>query len=188
MRHPAQLVEQDLPQAPQFVARQFVPPAVLTAFILWRHQTRRTSPLPTADATAGQDRWGPFLVLTVVAVVRSVLFLGMNTFIALYWIGYLGAGQVLGGVALTAFLVGTVSGGRIADRIGTPPAPAARARACFLDDAEREHRIRDLDEACDIRTGDVITGRTVFVGGLQTAVVHAPHDLGETVFGVLERP
>lgn len=100
----------------------FVPPAVLTAFVLWRHQTRRTAHLPTADITTGRDRWGPFLVLTVVAVVRSVLFLGMNTFIALYWIGYLGADRVLGGVALTTFLVGgvvgTVSGGRIADRIG----------------------------------------------------------------------
>ncbi|MGV9926221.1 MFS transporter [Nocardia rhamnosiphila] len=100
----------------------FVPPAVLTAFVLWRHQTRRTAHLPTADITTGRDRWGPFLVLTVVAVVRSVLFLGLNTFIALYWIGYLGADRVLGGVALTTFLVGgvvgTVSGGRIADRIG----------------------------------------------------------------------
>ncbi|MCX0271821.1 MFS transporter [Nocardia zapadnayensis] len=100
----------------------FVPPAVLTAFLLWRHQTRRTAHLPTAGITTGRDRWGPFLVLTVVAVVRSVLFLGMNTFIALYWIGYLGADRVLGGVALTTFLVGgvvgTVSGGRIADRIG----------------------------------------------------------------------
>lgn len=100
----------------------FVPPAVLTAFALWRHQTRRTAHLPTADITTGRDRWGPFLVLTVVAVVRSVLFLGLNTFIALYWIGYLGADRVLGGVALTTFLVGgvvgTVSGGRIADRIG----------------------------------------------------------------------
>lgn len=100
----------------------FVPPAVLMAFVLWRHQTRRTAQLPTAGIPAGRDRWGPFLVLTVVAVVRSVLFLGMNTFIALYWIGYLGADQVLGGVALTTFLVGgvvgTVSGGRIADRIG----------------------------------------------------------------------
>ncbi|WP_084487157.1 MFS transporter [Nocardia sienata] len=100
----------------------FVPPAVLTAYALWRHQTRRTAHLPTSRLTVGRDRWGPFLVLTVVAVVRSVLFLGMNTFIALYWIGYLGADRVLGGVALTTFLVGgvvgTVSGGRIADRIG----------------------------------------------------------------------
>ncbi|MEU4841905.1 MFS transporter [Nocardia testacea] len=100
----------------------FIPPAVLTAFVLWRHQTRRTAHLPTVTTADGRDRWGPFLLLTVVAVLRSVLFLGMNTFIALYWIGYLGADGVLGGVALTAFLVGgvvgTVSGGRIADRIG----------------------------------------------------------------------
>lgn len=100
----------------------FVPPAVLMAFVLWRHQTRRTAHLPAARITADRDRWGPFLVLTVVAVVRSVLFLGMNTFIALYWIGYLGADRVLGGIALTTFLVGgvvgTVCGGRIADRIG----------------------------------------------------------------------
>jgi FSR family fosmidomycin resistance protein-like MFS transporter len=100
----------------------FVPPAVLTAFVLWRHQLRRTAHTATAVTAAGRDRWGPFLVLTVVAVIRSMLFLGMNTFIALYWIGHLGSSGLMGGLALTAFLVGgvvgTISGGRIADRIG----------------------------------------------------------------------
>ncbi len=100
----------------------FIPPAVLMAFVLWRHQSRLGSHPPAAIAAVGRDRWGPFLLLTVVAIIRSVVFLGMNTFIALYWIGYLGAGGVMGGVALTAFLVGgvagTLAGGRIADRIG----------------------------------------------------------------------
>lgn len=100
----------------------FVPPAALMAFVLWRHQARRTPHITSAGSTPGRDRWNPFLLLTAVAVIRSILFLGMNTFIALYWIGYLGAGRVLGGVALTVFLVGgvagTLSGGRIADRIG----------------------------------------------------------------------
>ncbi|WP_442790720.1 MFS transporter [Nocardia sp. NBC_01329] len=100
----------------------FVPPAVLMAFVLWRHQSRHTDHGTPTGLTTGRDRWGPFLLLTVVSVIRSILFLGMNTFIALYWIGYLGAGHVMGGVALTAFLIGgvagTLAGGRIADRIG----------------------------------------------------------------------
>ncbi|MEU4314943.1 MFS transporter [Nocardia sp. NPDC024068] len=101
----------------------FVPPAVLMAWVLWRHQSRHAGPSTPAGLSTGRDQWGPFALLTVVAVIRSILFLGMNTFIALYWIGYLGAGRVMGGVALTAFLVGgvvgTLCGGRLADRIGT---------------------------------------------------------------------
>ncbi|NUS91453.1 MAG: MFS transporter [Nocardia sp.] len=101
----------------------FVPPAVLMAVALWRHQSRRTEHSTPAGLAGGRDRWGPFLLLTAVAVIRSILFLGMNTFVALYWIGCLGAGHAMAGAALTAFLVGgvvgTLSGGRIADRIGT---------------------------------------------------------------------
>ncbi|MFF2088154.1 MFS transporter [Nocardia sp. NPDC058176] len=100
----------------------FLPPAVLMAFVLWRYQLRRAQHAVAVKSAGGQDRWVPFLVLTALAVARSVVFLGLNTFLVLYWIDHLGAAPVLGGIALTAFLtggvLGTLVGGRLADRIG----------------------------------------------------------------------
>lgn len=100
----------------------FIPPAVLMAFVLWRHQQRSSAREPCVPTIGGRDRWLPFFLLTAVQVVRSVVFTGINTFLALYFIGYLGTGRFLGGVALTAFLVGgvvgTLAGGRVADRLG----------------------------------------------------------------------
>ncbi|WP_280264944.1 MFS transporter [Nocardia wallacei] len=100
----------------------FIAPAVLMGFVLWRHQQRRTATAVGTAPADGRDRWLPFAALTAVEIVRSVIYFGMNTFIALYWINHLGASQTLGGVALAAFLVGgvagTLLGGRIADRAG----------------------------------------------------------------------
>ncbi|UWZ59501.1 MFS transporter [Dactylosporangium aurantiacum] len=100
----------------------FVPPAVLMGFVLLRHQ-RRVTGRPAAKAAApGRDRPGMFAVLTGVEIVRSAVSFGVNTFVALYWIGTLGASSALGGVALALQLgggvLGTLAGGRIADRIG----------------------------------------------------------------------
>src|SRR5206468_2499830 len=70
----------------------------------------------------GRNRRAPFLVLTGVEIVRSVVFFGVNTFIELYWIHHLGASRGVAGAALACFLVGgvagTLLGGRIADRLG----------------------------------------------------------------------
>ncbi|MCX4092508.1 MFS transporter [Nocardia sp. alder85J] len=100
----------------------FVPPAILMGVVLWRYQQRRAEFHASTARTGGRDRWTPFLLLTAIAVVRSVIAFGMNTFIALYWINHLNASRTLGGMALTAFLVGgvlgTLLGGRIADRAG----------------------------------------------------------------------
>lgn len=103
----------------------FVAPAVLTAVVLWRYQQRRGASASTVKSLTGQDHWGPFAVLTVLEVARSVVFFGVNTFVVLYWIRSLGAGDGLGGVALAAFLTGgvagTLLGGRLADRFGMLP-------------------------------------------------------------------
>jgi MFS transporter, FSR family, fosmidomycin resistance protein len=99
----------------------FIPPAVLTGFVLLRHQ-QRTPPARRGSATAGTDRWGPFLLLTAVEITRSVNFFGTSTFIELYWIAHLHASRPVAGLALTCFLLGgvtgTILGGRIADRFG----------------------------------------------------------------------
>lgn len=100
----------------------FVPPAVLMGFVLLRHQRRVTGRAAAKAAAPGRDRPGMFAVLTGVEIVRSAVSFGVNTFVALYWIGTLGASSALGGVALALQLgggvLGTLAGGRIADRIG----------------------------------------------------------------------
>ena len=100
----------------------FIPPAVLMAFVLSRHQSRQVAQLTTAGADAGTDRPRMFALLIAVEVARSCISFGINTFVALYWIKELGASSALGGTALTLGLLGgiagTLLGGRIGDRFG----------------------------------------------------------------------
>ena len=101
-------------------------PAALMALVLLRRLDGvldgssgqpRTHTMPS-----GNDDWPAFLRLTAVVVVRSILFFGLSSFLALYFIRVLGASTALGGAALTVFLVagagGTLLGGWIADRLG----------------------------------------------------------------------
>ena len=78
---------------------------------------RRTSVLPV-----GVDDWPAFARLTAVVVVRSVLFFGLTTFLALHFIRDLGASTAEADAVLTTFLVagaaGTLLGGWLADRAG----------------------------------------------------------------------
>jgi FSR family fosmidomycin resistance protein-like MFS transporter len=100
----------------------FIPPAVLMGFILLRHQRRAAVSAAAARQNPGVNRPGLFAVLTCAEVIRSSISFGVNTFVSLYWIRHLGAPAALGGIALTLELaggvVGTLAGGRIADRIG----------------------------------------------------------------------
>ncbi|WAL70919.1 MFS transporter [Kitasatospora sp. YST-16] len=100
----------------------FVLPALLMAAVLFRARHRTYPHAEGGAKRAGKDRWRPFLVLTGVEVVRSVVFFGVSTFIELYWLRQLGASHLLAGAALTCFLLGgvagTLGGGRLADRIG----------------------------------------------------------------------
>ena len=70
----------------------------------------------------GRDNWPEFLKLTSVVLVRSIVFFGLSSFLALYFIHNLGATEVIGGAALTIFLAsgacGTLLGGWLADRFG----------------------------------------------------------------------
>src|SRR5215469_15770888 len=79
---------------------------------------------PAARAREGADQWGAFARLTGVLLARSVLFYGLNTFIPLYWIGVFGQSPAAAGAALATLLVvgavGTLLGGRLADRFPRP--------------------------------------------------------------------
>lgn len=68
------------------------------------------------------DAWGPFALLGVVIALRSFVYFGFVTFIPLYYIHDLHASKGTGGAALTVMLfggaLGTLTGGRLADRFG----------------------------------------------------------------------
>jgi FSR family fosmidomycin resistance protein-like MFS transporter len=77
----------------------------------------------------GVERWADFVRLTVVVILRSVAFFGLNTFLPIYWTVVLHGSKAGGGLALTvlasAVAVGTLIGGRMADQYGRKTVIAA---------------------------------------------------------------
>jgi MFS transporter, FSR family, fosmidomycin resistance protein len=75
-----------------------------------------------AAPSAGHDAWPAFTCLACVLLSRSVIFYGLNTFLALYWINVLHQSKAAGGTALailfSSTIVGNFLGGRTADRVG----------------------------------------------------------------------
>jgi FSR family fosmidomycin resistance protein-like MFS transporter len=82
-----------------------------------------------SDVVAGKvqrrserEAWGPFAILAAVIAVRSFIYFGLVTFIALYWVHVLHTGKAFGSAALIAVLLGgaggTLIGGPLADRFG----------------------------------------------------------------------
>ena len=71
---------------------------------------------------AAPDAWRPFALLAVVISLRSFVYFGFVTFVPLYFIHVLHTSKTIGSAALTAMLiggaVGTMVGGRLADRFG----------------------------------------------------------------------
>ncbi|MFI6596716.1 MFS transporter [Nonomuraea sp. NPDC050536] len=72
---------------------------------------------PAAVTVPGRDDWPAFLRLTLVIVSRSIAYVGLSAFVALYM-----GGGLAGGLALFVLFgggaVGTVIGGRLAARFG----------------------------------------------------------------------
>jgi len=75
-----------------------------------------------STAVESREQWSAFARLTVVVMLRSIVFFGLNTFIPLYWSHVLHGSKAGGGYALTTMLsavvTGTLIGGRMADRYG----------------------------------------------------------------------
>lgn len=102
-----------------------IPALLMAGVLVMRLRTvldGRAGALKQAVHPRGSDDWPAFLRLTAVVVVRSIVFFGSISFIALYFINDFGTSQVVGGAALTVFLIagagGTVVGGWVADRFG----------------------------------------------------------------------
>jgi FSR family fosmidomycin resistance protein-like MFS transporter len=101
-------------------------PTSLMALVLARELPRLKTfriDLAKARATSTEpDAWRPFTLLAVVIGLRSFVYFGFITFIPLYFIRDLHTSRGTGGAALTVMLVGgaigTLVGGRLADRFG----------------------------------------------------------------------
>lgn len=104
-----------------------LPPALAATLLMSARNRLSTLAARHRPATGnGVERppaqWRAFSVLGLMVLFRSAVFTGLNTFLALYWIGRLGQTKEAGAIALTLFLtsgvVGTLLGGWVADRWG----------------------------------------------------------------------
>ena len=102
-----------------------VPGALMALLLLMRLNRTLDGPVGSPRAhrlPTGDDDWPAFWRLTAVVIARSILFFGLTSFIAVYFIHELDTTKAVGGAALTTFLaagaVGTVLGGWLADRSG----------------------------------------------------------------------
>ena len=103
-------------------------PATIWVVVLFIELPRMRSFAPAKRVKRvgiGEDRWGQFALLTTFIVVRSIAFVGIITFVPLYAIRVVHATVPQANGALAALLVagavGTIVGGRVADRIGRIP-------------------------------------------------------------------
>ena len=101
-------------------------PALLMAVFLVRLQRRAralaggAAAVRRAAAGDGADDWRAFGWLTVLVVIRSILFFGVSSLVALHVIARFGVAPSAGSATLVTFLavgaLGTLAGGWIADR------------------------------------------------------------------------
>jgi FSR family fosmidomycin resistance protein-like MFS transporter len=102
-------------------------PAALVALLLQRELPRlRRSRVRVSAARHAEphepDLWRPFWRLALLITLRSVVYFGLVTFVPIYFVHQLGASDGEASAVLTAMLfagaVGTLIGGRLADRLG----------------------------------------------------------------------
>lgn len=75
-----------------------------------------------ASAPPGRNNWTEFSKLTAIIMSRSILFMGFNTFIPLYWVHVFGQSKSAGALALACFctfgVLWNLAGGMLSDRVG----------------------------------------------------------------------
>lgn len=89
-------------------------------FEMQRFATFRRQPKAAASMAHGGDQWGPFAILTLTIVLRSMVYFGVMTFTPLFCIAVLGATKAQANAVLAFTLVaaaaGVITGGRLGDR------------------------------------------------------------------------
>jgi FSR family fosmidomycin resistance protein-like MFS transporter len=99
-------------------------PGMLLGAMIASRRNEFSAPAPANDRgeAAAKDRWAPFAFLTATMVSRSIVFFGLNTFLALYWISNLHQSESVGNTALSILMfsgvAGALLGGPLADRYG----------------------------------------------------------------------
>ena len=103
-------------------------PAAVAGWLLRElPRIRGFRPAPAAaradeERASEEEHWGPFSRLAGVASLRSVVYFGLQAFVPVWFVTRFSASEAEGNAALTAMLVagavGTLLGGRLADRIG----------------------------------------------------------------------
>jgi FSR family fosmidomycin resistance protein-like MFS transporter len=100
-------------------------PLGLVALVLAVELPRLAAARPVQDAQDDDqppDQWRPFARLGAVIAARTFVYFGLLTFVPLYYVSVLGTSPTAGNVALALLLgggaVGTIIGGRLADRVG----------------------------------------------------------------------
>ena len=108
----------------QGIVGLLVPTSLVAFLIVWSRE-RVLAPLHTGEKglfLAGDDDWRAFGILSVATVCRSIVFYGLNTFLALYFMARWRQTPAEGNRALMIFLgtsiIGTLAGGYLADRVG----------------------------------------------------------------------
>jgi FSR family fosmidomycin resistance protein-like MFS transporter len=104
-------------------------PAAVAAVIVWpllRRLVPDTAGVRVIGASGNSnDDWRSFIWLTGVVICRSILFVGMSSFLALYVISHFHQSTEVGSAALVVFTaagaVSTIAGGWLADRYGRLP-------------------------------------------------------------------
>lgn len=75
-----------------------------------------------ARATQARDRWGPFTLVASIAALRSGTWFALQAFVPVWFVTRFDSSVGVGNAALTTMLiagaVGTLVGGRVADRVG----------------------------------------------------------------------
>lgn len=105
---------------------------LVAAVLMWRElpairakRTEAAAHRAASPRARRDDDWRSFGILTGAVASRSIVYFGLMTFVPLYFVDELGRSEAAGNAAITAFLVGgavgTLVGGRLADRVGRRP-------------------------------------------------------------------
>jgi FSR family fosmidomycin resistance protein-like MFS transporter len=108
-------------------------PALITGVavfvVLRRHPETHLPQQASGPRSHRVDDWRGFIGLTSVVMLRSIVYFGLTSLVALYVGTSLHGGKGLGEAALTTMVgfgaVGTITGGRLADRFGRLPVTRA---------------------------------------------------------------